>query len=45
MTVQIRIYTINKGALHRFADERRAMDPNPARLIAGMEQYFMEPVT
>ena len=24
--------------------ERRAMDPDPGRLIARMEQYFMEPV-
>lgn len=26
------------------SDERKAMDPNPARLIAKMEQYFVEPV-
>jgi hypothetical protein len=96
MAIQIRIYTINKGALKLFAnewdekirplrekigfrvpgawtieatnqfvwlmeydgpdswdaldkayfdsDERRDMDPNPGRLIARMEQYFMEPV-
>lgn len=96
MPVQIRIYTINRGALHEFAaewqttikplrlklgfqilgawtveatnqfvwlmshedaeswerldqayhnsEERKAMQPNPARHIARMEQYFMEPV-
>jgi hypothetical protein len=96
MTVQIRIYTINKGELHQFAtewnskirpvreklgfkilgawttettnqfiwllgyegtssfeiqdkayfdsSERRTMDPNPARLIARIEQYFIDPV-
>jgi hypothetical protein len=26
------------------SEERRAMAPNPARLIAKMEQYFVEPV-
>ena len=26
------------------SDERRAMDPDPARLIARMEQYFADPV-
>ncbi|GFE62845.1 NIPSNAP family protein [Geobacter sp. AOG2] len=26
------------------SDERRAMEPDPARLIARMEQYFAEPV-
>ena len=25
------------------SEERRAMDPDPARLIAKMEQYFVEP--
>jgi hypothetical protein len=96
MREQIRIYTINKGELLRFAaewqekirplreklgfrvvgawtvesanqfvwvqryegdetweemdsayfasDERQAMDPDPARLIARMEQYFGDPV-
>ncbi|HJV65249.1 MAG TPA: NIPSNAP family protein [Geomonas sp.] len=96
MREQVRIYTINKGALHQFvaewkekvrplreklgfvivagwtveatnqfiwvqrfagegsweeADqayfasaERKAMDPDPARLIARMEQYYAEPV-
>ena len=96
MTTQLRIYTINRGALLQFAqewndhirplreklgfyilgawtvsstnqfvwimgydgpdsweerdqayfnsDERRAMDPNPARNIARMEEYFMETV-
>lgn len=94
MTVQLRVYTINKGALQTFADEwkrtiyplrikigfkvpgawtveatnqfiwllaydgpetwetmdqayfqseeRRAMDPDPARHIARIEQYFIE---
>ncbi len=97
MHEQVRIYTINRGELSRFAaewhekvrplreklgfnvvgawtvaatsqfvwvlrfegdatweekekayfasDERQAMDPDPARLIARMEQYFAEPVT
>ena len=27
------------------SDERRAMEPNPARLIARMEQYFADPVS
>ena len=96
MTTQLRIYTINREALHQFAqewndhirplreklgfkilgawtvastnqfvwimgydgpgswkeldqayfnsDERRAMNPNPARNIARMEEYFMETV-
>jgi len=26
------------------SDERKSMDPNPARLIAKMEQYFVDPV-
>lgn len=96
MPMQLRIYTINRGALKEFAaeweeklvpirrkvgfqvlgawtveatnqfvwlmdydgpeawevkdreyfqsDERRALDPNPARLIARMEEYFVEQV-
>lgn len=96
MQIQLRIYTINRGALQVFAEEwktkiyplrveigfrvpdawtvpatsqfiwllaydgpdtweakdkayfeseqRRAMDPDPARLIARVEQYFIEPV-
>ena len=64
MTTQLRMYTINRGALQQFAqewndnirpsweeldqayfnsDERLAMDPNPARNIARMEEYFMKP--
>jgi hypothetical protein len=26
------------------SEERRTMDPNPARLIARMDQYFVDPV-
>ena len=96
MITQLRIYTINRGALHQFAqewnehirplreklgfkilgawtiestnqfvwilgydgsaswedrdhayfnsDERQAMDPNPARNIARMEEYFIAAV-
>ena len=97
MPTELRIYTINKGALDTFAeewgitikplrekigfrvpaawtcaatnqffwmleydgpedwqtldrayhesDERRAMDPDPARLIARAEHFFLDPVT